>query len=90
VAQSPRRSPQRHTPGAVLERLTLHEGRHTTGTDGGFAGLDDKSLAHLMGQSSVVITKDRYGHMTDAAIRDATATMNAYYRRAASAPVGGG
>jgi integrase len=66
---------------AGLERLTLHEGRHTTGTDGGFAGLDDKSLAHLMGHSSVVITKDRYGHMTDAAIREATAKMNAYYGR---------
>jgi hypothetical protein len=44
--------------------------------------------AHLMGHSSLVIIKDRYGHMSTQAIRDATATMNAYYRRAASVPAG--
>jgi integrase len=89
AVEQARREGRKVEPDELLLPLTLHEGRHTTGTDGGFAGLDDKSLAHLMGHSSVVITKDRYGHMTDAALRDATATMNAYYRRAASAPVGG-
>jgi integrase len=79
-----RREGRKVEPGELLLPLTLHEGRHTQGSDGSFAGLDDKSLAHLMGHSSVVITKDRYGHMTDAAIRDATAKMNAYYATAAT------
>jgi hypothetical protein len=47
-----------------------------------------EELAHLMGHSSVVITKDRYGHMTDQAIRDATAKMNAYYAAAQATPGG--
>ena len=43
---------------------------------------DNKSLAYLMGHSSVVITKDRYGHMTDEALTEAKRLLDGYYERA--------
>ena len=66
---------------AGLKPITLHEGRHAAATDGGFAGLDDKSLSYLIGHSSVVITKDRYGHITAAALEEARRRLDAYYER---------
>jgi len=58
---------------AELEPITLHEGRHSHATDAGFAGLDDKSLANQLGHSSVIISKDRYGHVSDKSIQAAIA-----------------
>lgn len=43
------------------------------------ASLSDKMAAHRMGHASVTITKDRYTHVTEAAILEATARLNEYY-----------
>lgn len=47
----------------ALEPVTLHEGRHSAASAGSAAALDDLALAHIMGHSSVVITRDLYGHV---------------------------
>jgi integrase len=65
--------------------LRLHEGRHTPATDIDGASLSDKMAAHRMGHASVTITKDRYTHVTEAAILDATARLNDYYAERGSA-----
>jgi integrase len=63
--------------------LRLHEGRHTQATDIDGASLSDKMAAHRMGHASVTITKDRYTHVTEAAILEATARLNDYYAQRA-------
>ena len=52
-------------------------GAQATDIDG--AGLSDKMAAHRMGHACVTITKDRYTHVTEAAIYDATDRLNDLY-----------
>jgi len=68
----------------ALEPITLHEGRHSAATAGSSAGLDDLALAHIMGHSSVVITRDRYGHVRPDRVAEVGRQLDAYYERAAS------
>jgi integrase len=46
-----------------LERLTLHDCRHTFASLAIAAGANAKALSSYMGHSSVAITFDRYGHL---------------------------
>jgi integrase len=68
----------------ALELITLHEGRHSAATAGGAAGLDDKSLSHIAGHSSVVITKDRYSHIRPDRVVEVGKLLDAYYETASS------
>lgn len=51
----------RSSPG--LERLTLHEARHTYASLMIAAGVAPKTLQTVMGHASIAITFDRYGHL---------------------------
>lgn len=66
-----------------LQSITLHEGRHSAATTGSAAGLDDLALSHIMGHSSVVITRDRYGHVRPDRIAEVCQQLDAYYEGAA-------
>lgn len=66
----------------ALEPITLHEGRHSAATAGSAAGLDDLALAHIMGHSSVVITRDRYGHVRPDRVAEVRRQLDAYYEQA--------
>lgn len=48
-----------------LQPITLHEARHSAATLGSYAGLGDLELTHIMGHSSVKVTKDIYGHVRE-------------------------
>ncbi len=63
---------------AKLERLTLHDCRHTFASFAIAAGLNAKALSTYMGHSSVSITLDRYGHMMPGNEAEATTLLDAY------------
>jgi integrase len=67
---------------AGLEPISLHEGRHSAATAGSAAGLDDLALAYIMGHSSVVITRDRYGHVRPDRVTEVRRQLDAYYAAA--------
>lgn len=67
---------------AGLQSITLHEGRHSAATSGSAAGPDDLALSHIMGHSSVVIARDRYGHVRPDRISEVREQMDAYYEAA--------
>ena len=66
----------------ALEPISLHEGRHSAATTGSAAGLDDLALARIMGHSSVVITRDRYGHVRRDRIAEVKRQLDDYYAAA--------
>lgn len=68
---------------AGLESITLHEGRHSAATAGSTSGLDDLALAHIMGHSSVTITKDLYGHIREDQIAGVVDQLDRYYAASA-------
>ena len=63
---------------AGLERLTLHDCRHTFASFAIAAGVNAKSLPTYMGHSSVSITLDRYGHMMPGNEAEAATLLDAY------------
>lgn len=63
---------------AGLEPITLHDGRHSAATLGSYAGIGDLELTHIMGHSSVLVTKDIYGHMREEQVELVTRTLDAY------------
>jgi integrase len=66
---------------AGLERITLHEGRHTFASLMIAAGVNAKALSTYMGHSSITITLDRYGHMFPGNEDEAAALLDAYLER---------
>ena len=46
-----------------LERLTMHECRHTYASLMIAAGVNAKALSTYMGHASITVTFDRYGHL---------------------------
>jgi integrase len=66
----------------ALEPISLHEGRHSAATTGSAAGLDDLALARIMGHSSVVITRDRYGHVRRDRVAEVKRQLDDYYASA--------
>lgn len=81
VPSTVRSRAQRAWKAAGLESIKLHEGRHSAATAGSAAGLDDLSLSYVMGHSSVVITKDRYGHVRPDRVAEVGKLLDAYYER---------
>jgi len=66
---------------AKLERLTLHDCRHTFASFAIAAGVNAKALSTYMGHSSVSITLDRYGHMMPGNEADAAMLLDIYLER---------
>ncbi|MGI8623098.1 MAG: tyrosine-type recombinase/integrase [Solirubrobacteraceae bacterium] len=63
---------------AGLERLTLHDCRHTFASFAIAAGVNAKALSTAMGHSSVAITYDRYGHLMPGNEAEAAGLIDAY------------
>lgn len=63
VPRSVSRRAQRAWQKADLERISLHECRHTFASFMIAAGVNAKALSTYMGHASVTITFDRYGHL---------------------------
>jgi integrase len=63
---------------AKLQRLTLHDCRHTFASFAIAAGVNAKALSSCMGHSSVAITLDRYGHLMPGKEAEAATLLDAY------------
>jgi integrase len=74
---APRRA-QRIWTRVKLDRITLHEARHTYASLMIAAGVNAKSLQTYMGHSSVTVTYDRYGHLMPGNEEEATRLLDAY------------
>jgi integrase len=70
---------------AELERITLHECRHTFASLMIAAGVNAKALSAYMGHANISITMDRYGHLMPGNEREAAVMLDAYLGR--NAPV---
>lgn len=67
---------------AGLDRITLHECRHTFASLMIAAGVNAKALSTYMGHSSVTITFDRYGHLMPGNEQEAAGLLDDFLRRA--------
>jgi integrase len=63
---------------AGLERLTLHECRHTFASLMIAAGVNAKALSTFMGHANISITLDRYGHLMPGSEAEAAELLDAY------------
>lgn len=63
---------------AGLERLTMHDCRHTFASLAIAAGVNGKALSAYMGHSSIAITLDRYGHLMPGSEAEAATLLDAY------------
>ena len=65
-----------------LERITLHEARHTYASLMIAAGVNAKALSTYMGHANISITLDRYGHLMPGNEAEAATMLDAYLDRA--------
>jgi integrase len=65
---------------AGLERITPHEARHVCASILIASGLNAKVVSVLMGQSSIAITFDTYGHLFEGSEAEAAELVGAYLR----------
>ncbi len=63
---------------AALERITLHEARHTYASLMIAAGVNAKALSSYMGHANISITLDRYGHLMPGNEAEAASLLDAY------------
>ena len=73
---------------AGLERITLHEGRHTYASLMIAAGANAKALSTYMGHARIAITLDLYGHLMPGNEAEAADLLDAYLERAKGAATG--
>jgi integrase len=66
---------------AGLERITLHECRHTFASLMIAAGVNAKALQSFMGHANISITLDRYGHLMPGSEAEAADLLDAYLAR---------
>jgi integrase len=69
---------------AGLQRITMHECRHTFASHMIAAGVNAKALSSYMGHSSISITFDRYGHQMPGNEEEAAGLLDAYLAAAAA------
>ncbi len=69
---------------AKLERLTLHECRHTFASLMIAAEVNAKALQTYMGHANISVTMDRYGHLMPGNEAEAAGLLDAYLERADS------
>jgi integrase len=70
---------------AGLTPISLHEGRHTFASLMIAAGVNAKALSSYMGDSSVTITLDRYGHLMPGNEAEAATLHDSYLARETAA-----
>lgn len=63
---------------AKLERITLHEARHTYASLMIAAGVNAKALSTYMGHANISITLDRYGHLMPGNEAEAATLLDTY------------
>ncbi len=63
---------------AKLEPVGLHEARHRAASFMIAAGVNIKAVSTFMGQSTITITLDRYGHLLPGSEAEAATLMDAY------------
>jgi integrase len=63
---------------AGLERLTLHDCRHSYASLMIAAGVNAKALSTYMGHASIQITFDRYGHLMPGNEEEAAGLLDSY------------
>jgi integrase len=63
---------------AKLDRVTLHECRHTYASFGIAAGVNAKALSTYMGHANIGITLDRYGHLMPRNEAEAAELLDAF------------
>lgn len=63
---------------AKLQRITLHECRHTFASLMIAAGVNAKALQTFMGHASITITLDRYGHLMPGSETEAAGMLDSY------------
>jgi len=68
-----------------LQRITLHEGRHTFASLMIAAGVNAKALSTYMGHGNIGITLDLYGHLMPGNEGEAAGLLDAYLERASTA-----
>ncbi len=73
-----RRRADRIWRGAGLERITLHECRHTFASLMIAAGVNAKALSTYMGHANISITLDRYGHLMPGSEEEAAGLLDGY------------
>ena len=66
---------------ARLERVTLHDLRHTYASFAIAVGVNVKALSEYMGHASIVMTMDRYGHLLPGNEAEAAGLLDAYLTR---------
>jgi integrase len=66
---------------AELDRITLHEARHTFASLMIAAGVNAKALSTYMGHANIAITLDRYGHLMPGNEAEAAQLLDAYLDR---------
>ena len=67
---------------AGLERITLHNARHTYASLMIAAGVNAKALSTYMGHANISITLDRYGHLMPGNEAEAATLLDTYLDRA--------
>ncbi len=73
---------------AGLDRMTLHECRHTYASFAIAAGVNAKALSEYMGHSSIQVTFDLYGHLMPGNESEAAGLLDRYLAAAAGMPAG--
>jgi integrase len=68
---------------AELERITLHQARHTFASLMIAAGVNAKALCSYMGHASIQVTYDKYGHLMPGNEAEAAGLLDAYLERVA-------
>ena len=63
---------------AGLDRITLHECRHTFASLMIAAGVNAKALQVFMGHANIAVTLDRYGHLMPGSEGEAASLLDAY------------
>lgn len=63
---------------AELDRITLHECRHTFASLMIAAGVNAKALQSFMGHANISITLDRYGHLMPGSEAEAASLLDSY------------
>ncbi|MEZ5078274.1 MAG: site-specific integrase [Solirubrobacterales bacterium] len=63
---------------AGLDRITLHECRHTFASSMIAAGVNAKALSTFMGHANISITLDRYGHLMPGSGAEAAGMPDSY------------
>ena len=69
--------PEKAWKDAELERITLHECRHTYASYMIAAGVNVKALQSYLGHATIAITLDTYGHMLPGNEEEAASLLDA-------------